>query len=183
MAENTILIVGDSLSAGYGIDPQLGWVHLLQNRLNDLKYNYLVVNASISGDTTSNGLQRLPEALSKYKPNITVIELGGNDALRGLPPAIIKNNLQQMIAMVDKAHSKVLLLGVRIPPNYGEVYTTQFQKIYLDFAQQSGVEVVPLFLNGVDTDAAMMQADGIHPVAGAQTKMLNNAWAGLKKLI
>jgi acyl-CoA thioesterase-1 len=118
-AGNTILIIGDSLSAGYGIDPQQGWVALLQQRISNHHFNYSVVNDSISGDTTSNGLNRLPAALKLYHPTITIIELGGNDALRGLQLFVIKNNLQQMVAQVQAAGSQVLMLGVRIPPNYG----------------------------------------------------------------
>jgi acyl-CoA thioesterase-1 len=117
LAENTILILGDSLSAGYGIDPKLGWVHLLQQRLQDQHFAYTVVNASISGDTTSNGLQRLPTALAKYQPKITIIELGGNDGLRGLPPPLIKKNIQQLIDLAHAANSKVVLLGERLPTN------------------------------------------------------------------
>lgn len=183
LAENTILIVGDSLSAGYGIDPSQGWVQLLQQRLQNLKYKYHVVNASITGDTTSNGLQRLPAALKQYQPQITIIELGGNDALRGLPTPLIKNNLQKIIALTEAANSKVMLLGVRIPPNYGEAYTGQFQQIYQDFSQQTDLVVVPLFLTGIDTDHAKMQADGIHPLASAQPVMLENVWGTLQKLL
>jgi acyl-CoA thioesterase I len=183
LAENTILIIGDSLSAGYGIDPKQGWAQLLQERLQDRKYNYQVVNASITGDTTSNGLRRLPAALTQYQPKITIIELGGNDALRGLPTPLIKKNIQQMITLAENANSKVVLLGVRIPPNYGEAYTTQFQQIYQDFGQQDDLVVIPLFLNGIDSNPTLMQGDGIHPLATAQATMLENVWSKLQKLL
>jgi acyl-CoA thioesterase I len=183
LAENTILIIGDSISAGYGIDPKQGWVALLQNRLHTNTYKYQVVNASISGDTTSDGVSRLPTALIQYHPQITLIELGGNDGLRGLQIFIIKDNLQRMIDMAKKAGSKVLVLGVRIPPNYGIQYTQQFQQIYLDLAKRSDIGVVPLFLKNIDDKPAFMQADGIHPVAAAQDTILNNIWPVLKKLL
>jgi acyl-CoA thioesterase-1 len=183
LAENTILILGDSLSAGRGIDPKQGWAQLLQDRLNEQKYNYIVVNDSISGDTTSNGLQRFPESLTKNKPKITVIELGGNDGLRGLPPPLIKKNLLQIISLAKAANSKVLLLGVRLPPNYGQDYLDQFLQIYRDLAAQTDLVTVPLFLNNVDSDKNLMQDDGIHPTVKAQTIMLDNVWDSLKKLL
>jgi acyl-CoA thioesterase I len=183
LAENTILILGDSLSAGYGIDPKQGWVQLLQQRLQEQKYNYTVVNDSITGDTTSNGIQRFPQALNKYQPKITIIELGGNDGLRGLSPQIIKKNLLQLIALAQAANSKVLVLGVRLPPNYGQAYLDQFQQIYQDLATQTDLVTVPLFLNSIDNDRALMQNDGIHPTVKAQTVMLDNVWDSLKKLL
>jgi acyl-CoA thioesterase-1 len=182
LAENTILILGDSLSAGYGIDPALGWVSLLAKRLKEGNYDYRVVNASISGDTTSNGLSRLPAVLAAEHPQITIIELGGNDGLRGLAPAQIQKNFSRLILLAKQAGSKVLVLGVRIPPNYGLAYTQQFQVVYQDLAK-SGVTVVPLFLNGVDDHAGWIQADGIHPTKDAQTQMLDNVWVGLKALL
>jgi acyl-CoA thioesterase-1 len=183
LAENTILILGDSLSAGYGIDPAVGWASLLAKRLKAGKYDYRVVNASISGDTSSNGLSRLPTALTAAHPEITIIELGGNDGLRGLAPDQIKKNLTSLIALAKQAGSKVLVVGVRIPPNYGLAYTQQFEGVYQDLAKMGGVTVVPLFLKGIDDHAGWIQADGIHPTQDAQTKMLDNVWVGLKALL
>ena len=183
LAQNTILIIGDSISAGYGIDPKQGWAALLQQRLKDEKYDYQVVNASISGDTTSNGLGRMPAALKQYQPQITIIELGGNDGLRGLQLFVIKNNLQQMVGLAQAAGSKVLMLGVRMPPNYGPAYTQQFQQMYADIAEDSSVSLVPLFLKGVDDHPELMQDDRIHPVAAAQSILLNNVWPALEKLL
>jgi acyl-CoA thioesterase-1 len=183
LAENTILILGDSLSAARGIDPKQGWVQLLQDRLNEQKYHYTVVNDSISGDTTSNGLQRFPESLSRNKPKITVIELGGNDGLRGLPPQLIKKNLLQLISLAEAANSKVIVLGVRLPPNYGQDYLDQFLQIYQELAAQTDLMTVPLFLNNVDSNRTLMQEDGIHPTAKAQRIMLDNVWDTLKKIL
>jgi acyl-CoA thioesterase-1 len=183
LAENTILIIGDSISAGYGINPEQGWVALLQNRLHVKHFNYKVINASISGDTTSDGLQRLPAELKQYHPQITVLELGGNDGLRGLPLYVIKNNLIQMIRLSLDANSKVMVLGVRMPPNYGLQYTRQFQQIYDDFSRRKDIAVVPSFLKGIDNTPALMQVDGIHPVTAAQTKILDNVWPALETLL
>jgi acyl-CoA thioesterase-1 len=183
LAENTILIIGDSLSAGYGIDPKQGWVALLQKRLIDNNLDYKVINSSISGDTTSNGLSRLPTALTLYKPDITIIELGANDGLRGLQIALIKKNLEQLIQLVIQANSKVLVLGLRLPPNYGASYTEQFQQIYLELAKRDDISVVPLFLKDVDDKRSLKQADGIHPTAQAQVIILDNIWTALLKLL
>lgn len=183
LAQNTILIVGDSISAGYGIDPEHGWVALLKNRLKQEKYNYRVINASISGDTLSNGLERLPETLSRYKPQITIIELGGNDGLRGLQPELIKMNLERMIAVTKNAGSKVLVLGVRLPPNYGEAYTQQFQRIFSALEKRNTIHVVPLFLKKIDENSNLLQPDGIHPTTQAQSILLDNMWPELKTLL
>jgi len=183
LAENTILIVGDSISAGYGIDPKQGWVKLLEKRLIESNHEYRVVNASISGDTLSNGLSRLPAALTKYKPQITIIELGANDALRGLSPDLMKKNLENLIILTKKSGSKILVLGMRIPPNYGITYTQQFLQIFQNLGRQDDVKVVPLFLNNIDDKTKLMQADGIHPTAEAQIILLNNIWPELKKLL
>lgn len=183
MAKNSILIVGDSISAAYGIEIQQGWVALLRERLQKEKYNYRVINASISGNTTSNGLALLPSALKKYQPTITIIELGGNDGLRGLDIAVIKNNLARMIMLVKNAQSKVLLLGMRLPPNYGPLYTQQFQQIFSELAKTTGVHVVPIFLQGIDENRHYFQPDGIHPIAAAQHIILDNVWPALKPLL
>lgn len=183
LAENTILIMGDSLSAGYGIETKQGWVALLVQRLLTKKIPYRVINASISGATTSNGLDQLPKLLQQYQPDITIIELGANDGLRGLPPALIKDNLTHMISLAKKAKSKVLLLALRLPPNYGEIYTQQYQQIFLTVAKAEHINIVPFFLNKVDDNPAMIQADGLHPRAEAQLIILDNVWPELEKLL
>lgn len=182
-AKNTILVVGDSLSAGYGINPKESWVALLQNRLDNKNHNYKVVNASISGDTTSNGLARLPQALRQHKPSITIIELGANDGLRGLQITNIKTNIERMIVLAKQANSKVLLLGMRIPLNYGPIYREHFEKIFIDVAKQQDVSVVPNFLTNVDEDIKLFQPDGLHPASQAQNLILNNIWPVLEKLL
>ena len=182
-AGNTILIIGDSLSAGYGVETGQGWVALLDKALQEENDHYKVINASISGDTTSNGLSRLPNALQQYKPQVTVIELGGNDGLRGIPLAVIKKNLMHMIELAKSAGSKVLILGVRLPPNYGPSYVDQFHAIFTDLTEDTSVSVVPLFLQNVDNQSQLMQPDGIHPTAKAQAIMFNNIWPKLKPLL
>jgi acyl-CoA thioesterase I len=183
LAKNTILIVGDSISAGYGIEPNQGWVHLLQQRLAEQRPAIKIINASISGDTTSNGLARLPKALQAYQPMITIIELGGNDGLRGLSLATIKQNLQHMIDLVHQAKSKTLLLGIRIPANYGPNYTLQFQDIFRQLCHDNAIACVPLFLQGIDDRPQLMQADKIHPTAAAQAQLLDNVWPVLQGLL
>jgi acyl-CoA thioesterase I len=182
-ADNSILVIGDSISAGYGINLQQGWVSLLQQRLIQQKFIYHVINASVSGDTTSNGLARLPQALKHYHPQITIIELGGNDGLRGLQISTIRANLQRMIMLAKKSQSKVLLLGVRLPPNYGLLYTQRFQNMFTDLAAHHAISVVPFFLKNIDDNAALMQADGIHPTVAAQIIMLNNMWPSLQQML
>lgn len=181
-SQNTILIVGDSISAGYGIDAQKGWTNQLRERLKQNHSDYQVINASISGDTTSNGLSRLPKLLEQHHPNITIIELGGNDGLRGIPLAAIKKNLSQMIQKSLAAKSKVLILGVRLPPNYGPEYIEQFQDMFVELASEYKISVVPLFLKGIDENDKMMQQDRIHPTAEAQMILLDNVWPELQTL-
>jgi acyl-CoA thioesterase-1 len=183
LAQKTILVVGDSLSSGYGIDIKQGWVSLLQKRLLERNYDYTVVNSSISGDTTSNGLNRLPALLDKHKPDVTILEFGGNDALRGLQLFIIKKNLQKMIDLIKKADSKVLLVGFRLPPNYGPQYIEQFQELYAQLAEKNEIGFIPLFLKGVDDNPKLMQSDGIHPKEQAQVTLLDNVWPELVKLL
>ncbi len=183
VAQNTILIVGDSLSAGYGVNPNENWAVLLQATLKENRSPYQVVNASVTGSTTSNGLANLPSALNQYKPKITIIELGGNDGLRGLQITLIKNNLQQMINLAKQAGSEVLLLGLRLPPNYGPDYTQQFQAIYVDLADSNHIAVVPLLLTSIDDNPALMQADHIHPNTQAQPIILKTVWPTLSKLL
>jgi len=179
----TILVVGDSISAGYGIQRSDGWVALLQTRVIARHPPYTVVNASISGDTTSAGLARLPRALELHKPAIVVIELGGNDALRGYPTDRIEQNLDTMIGLSRDAGAAVLLLGMEIPPNYGARYTQAFHALFADVAARTRVAFVPFLLDGVATDDALMQADGIHPTAAAQKRLLDNVWSALQPLL
>ncbi len=179
----SILVVGDSLSAGYGIARSDGWVALLQQRFADRQLDFNIVNASITGDTTHGGLTRLPAALQSHQPGIVIIELGGNDGLRGLSLRHTRDNLQQMIRLSREQGARVLLLGVRLPANYGRVYGEKFQQIYVDLAQDEKVAVVPFFLQGVAETLELMQADGIHPAAAGQPRILSNVWDGLEGLL
>jgi acyl-CoA thioesterase-1 len=178
-----LLVLGDSLSAGYGIDPQQGWVALLEQRLSDNNYTYKIINASVSGSTTNQGLQVLPTLLKQYQPKVVIVELGGNDGLRGLPLLTIRKNLSTIVQLSKKYKAKVLLVGVRLPPNYGPAYTGKFQQLFPDLAQQEKVAVIPLFLAGVDENSHLMQGDGIHPIAAAQAILLDNVWPQLKSLL
>ena len=183
---NTILIVGDSLSAEYGLKRGTGWVPLLEKQLAGEKKSARVVNASISGDTTSGGRSRLSALLAQHKPAIVVIELGGNDALRGLPLDMTEKNLTAMTQAAKKAGAKVLLLGMQVPPNYGGNYGATFSALFTKVAKAEKVALVPFFLKGVadvDDVASQFQADRIHPNEQAQAKMLGNVWPELKKLI
>ncbi|CDF85009.1 arylesterase [Pseudomonas sp. QL9] len=182
-AAQTLLVVGDSISAGFGLNTDQGWVTLLQQRLRKEGYAYKVVNASISGDTSAGGLARLPALLSGEKPGLVVIELGGNDGLRGQPPQQLQQNLASMVAASQQAGAKVLLLGMRLPPNYGERYTQAFVRAYEQVAQASQVPLVPFFLDGVGGVPQLMQADGIHPTAAAQPRLLENVWPQLKPML
>jgi acyl-CoA thioesterase I len=177
----TIMILGDSLSAGYGIQPQQGWVHLLQQLLNQqYPKQHKVVNASVSGETTSGALARLPKLLQTHQPNVIVIELGGNDALRGQPPQQIEKNLAQLIQHSQKSKAKVILFGMKIPPNYGTAYSKSFEKSYKTVSQTYKVALLPFFLEGVAGNNSLMQKDLIHPNAKAQTILLNNAYPYIK---
>ncbi|RZG44990.1 arylesterase [Acinetobacter wuhouensis] len=177
----TIMIVGDSLSAGYGITPQQGWVNLLQLRLNqDFPKQHKVINASVSGETTSGALARLPKLLQTHKPNVVVIELGGNDGLRGQPPQMIQKNLAQLIQQSQKSKATVVLLGMKIPPNYGTAYSTAFENNYKVLSQQYKVKIYPFFMNGIAGHPNLMQKDLIHPNATAQKILLNNVYPLIK---
>jgi acyl-CoA thioesterase-1 len=178
-----VLVLGDSLSAGYGIDTQKGWVALLQSRLRDNGLPHRVVNSSISGDTTSGALARLPRALSLHHPAIVIVELGGNDGLRGLSLQEMRENLAQIIRTVRDKGAKVLLLGMRLPPNYGTAYTEKFNAIYQQLAEAYGVPLVPFLLEGVANRPELMQDDGIHPRAAAQEQLLENVWPYLRPLL
>ena len=182
-AAGTILIVGDSISAAFGLDTRVGWVALLEQRLKQQGYDDKVVNASISGDTSAGGLARLPALLAAHKPEVVIIELGGNDGLRGQQPAQLKQNLAGMIEASQKAGAKVLLLGMQLPPNYGARYTQSFAKVYDELAAEKQVARVPFFLQGVGGHPQLMQADGIHPAADAQGLLLDNVWPALKALL
>ena len=181
--EKTVLVLGDSLSAGYGIDIDQGWVSLLQNRLAETDYNYQVVNASISGETTSGGLRRLPAALEQWQPDIVIVELGGNDGLRGTPLNTIANNLAAIVELSQQAGAQTLLLEMQIPPNYGPRYTQRFKQNYTTIAEQYEIAWLPFFLANIATDPNKMQPDGIHPKANAQQEMLEQVWQGLETLL
>lgn len=181
VSAKTILILGDSISAGYGIDPKQGWVQLLQKRL-DQQYpkQHKVVNASVSGETTSGALARLPKLLQTYKPNVVVIELGGNDGLRGQPPQMIQKNLDQLIQLSQKQKAKVVIFGMKIPPNYGAAYSKAFENNYKVVSQKYQVKLLPFFLDGVAGQKQLMQNDLIHPNVQAQSKLLNLAFPYIK---
>ncbi|MEA3242500.1 MAG: arylesterase [Pseudomonadota bacterium] len=180
---NTILIVGDSLSAAYGMPLEQGWVRLLQQRLAADDYPYTIVNASISGDTTANALNRLPQAMTRHQPVIVVLELGGNDGLRGLSLAAMKRNLAAMIQTARQHEAEVLLIGVQLPPNYGPRYTQQFHAVYHELAQEYGLALLPSLVDGVGTRTELMQADGIHPNSKAQPLIVTRVWQQLRPLI
>lgn len=175
-----VLVVGDSLSAGYGIAPEQTWVTLLGERLRSEGYGYQVVNASISGDTTTGGLRRLPRSLASHQPAVVIIELGGNDGLRGTPIGVMRTNLEAMIRLARDAGAQVILAGMQIPTNYGAQYTRAFAAVYPELAKQYSLPLVPFFLDGVALDPTLIQPDGIHPTAEAQPKLLANVWPVLK---
>ncbi|HPV23271.1 MAG TPA: arylesterase [Casimicrobium sp.] len=178
-----ILIVGDSLSAGYGLSSGEGWVDLLTKKLTAEKFSATVTNASISGDTTSGGLSRLPALLAKHKPTLVVIELGGNDGLRGSPVAAARANLLKMAELSKAAGAKVLMVGMRMPPNFGPSYTAQFEAMYGEVAKAVNGGLVPFFLEKIATDLTKFQADRIHPTAAAQPALLDTVWPALAKLL
>ena len=182
-AARTIVVLGDSLSAGYGIKVQEGWVNLLAQRLASEGYGYKVVNASVSGETTQGGLARLPRQLSLNKPDIVILELGGNDGLRGLPLATSRQNLQKSIELASAAKARVLLVGMLIPPNYGPRYGQEFRDMFGTLAKQYSVPLVPFLLDEVALKDGLMQADGIHPNTQGQPRMLENVWPHLKPLL
>lgn len=180
---NIILIVGDSLSAAYGIPVEKGWVSLLQERLDTRGYNYQIINASISGDTTANARARLTRALASSKPAVVLLALGGNDGLRGLSLAAMKSNLDTMISSVQEACAQVLLIGVQLPPNYGPRYTEKFQAIYHELARERDITLLPSLVDGIGTEQNLMQADGIHPNATAQPLIRDRVWEALVPLL
>jgi acyl-CoA thioesterase-1 len=181
--QRAIVVLGDSLSAGYGLKIQESWVTLLSQRLASRGYGYRVVNASVSGETTQGGLARLPRALDTHKPVVVIVELGGNDGLRGLPLASSRENLDRMVKLALAAKARVVLIGMVIPPNYGPKYGQQFRDMYADIAERYHVAFVPFLLDKVALDSALMQADGIHANAKGQPQMLENVWPKLEPLL
>lgn len=181
--ERTILVLGDSLSAAYGMDRDQGWVALLDQRMRQEGYDWRAANASTSGDTTRNGLSRLPRALEQHEPAIVVIALGGNDGLRGVSPGEIENNLQRMVDTARESSARVLIAGVRIPPNYGRAYTDRFANTFANVATENDLPLVPRILDGVAEDSSLMQDDGIHPGVEAQERILDNIWSELRPML
>ena len=182
-SQPVILVLGDSLSAAFGLKLDQGWVALLQARLRAKGYGHRVVNASSSGETTGGGLTRLPRALATHKPAIVILELGGNDGLRGLPIADIRRNLTAIIRSSQQAGARILLVGMRIPPNYGPAYTRDFQALYGDLAREYKLPLVPFFLEDIAADESQFQPDGIHPTAAAQPILLRKVWPQLEPLL
>jgi len=178
-----ILIIGDSLSAGYGIAENESWVTLLQNRLSAKGHGYQVVNASISGDTTGGGLRRLPRALKIHTPDIVIIELGGNDGLRGTPVDVIRTNLAIMIELGQAADAQIILAGMLMPPNYGQTYTDGFARVYYELAEKYDTALIKFFMKNVALNPALLQADQIHPNADGQPVLLDNAWLILEPML
>ncbi|MDF2182620.1 arylesterase [Neptuniibacter sp. CAU 1671] len=183
VSAGSLIVLGDSLSAAYKMAPEQGWVALLEKRLQQEGYDVSVTNASVSGDTTQNGIARLKPLLAQNTPDIVVIELGGNDGLRGMPPLLIRRNLQKLIDMAEDAGAQVLLLGIQIPTNYGPAYTRQFTSIYPDLAEDNDIPLVPFFLQGVALKPELMQQDGIHPNADAQPYLVDAVWPHLTPLL
>jgi acyl-CoA thioesterase-1 len=181
--EPVILVFGDSVSAGYGIRVEQGWVNLLAQKITQLGYKFKIVNASVSGETTAGGLARLPHALDVQQPQILILELGGNDGLRSLPLETTHDNLDRMIQLARGRGITVLLVGMRMPPNYGERYTSGFQKMYSDLAQQYKLPWVPFLLEKVALNPALMQADGIHPTEPGEPLLLDTVWPKLEPLL
>jgi acyl-CoA thioesterase I len=182
-ADRTILVFGDSLSAAYGLRPEQGGVARLEQRLKAQGYGYQVVNASVSGETTSGGVERLPRALETHHPTLVVLELGANDALRGLPLSVSRSNLDRLVRLARDSGAGVLLLGIRIPPNYGPRYGEQFAAMYPELAKQYHLPLVPFLLEGVALNPDRMQEDGLHPNAVGEPQVLENVWQYLRPLL
>ena len=175
-----ILVWGDSLSAAYGIPVDKGWVNLLQQKLQN---NVVINNGSISGETTAGGLTRLPAALQTYQPDYVLLELGANDGLRGIKTDTMQANLEQMIQLAQQAKAKVVLLGIKLPPNYGSAYTQKFEAVYTNLAKQYNLPLVPFLLDGIAQNWDLVQADGVHPTAAAQPVVLDNVWKVLQSVL
>ena len=182
-AEPVIVVLGDSLSAGYNIEPNQGWVAELQRRLTEEGYPYRVVNASISGETTRGALARLDGLLSEHRPAIVIVELGGNDVLRGLALEEIRKNLSQIIQRSKQQGARLLLIEMQLPSNYGPIYTKRFQKLFDELVRDYAIATAPFILNGIADRPELMQEDGIHPRVEAQHLMLNNVWPALAQLM
>jgi acyl-CoA thioesterase-1 len=182
-SSRTILVFGDSLSAAHGIRPEQGWVALLTQRLQAQAYGYQIINASVSGETSSGGLERLPRTLQLQQPELVILELGANDGLRGLPVSATRENLVQMVRLSQAAGARVLLVGIRIPPNYGARYTDEFARMYPTLADQYHLPLVPFLLERVALDPARMQPDGLHPNALGEPAILDTVWPYLKPLL
>jgi len=183
VSKPSIVVLGDSISAEYGLPRDTGWVALLRSKLPQEHFDYSVANSSISGDTTSGGLARLPAALNRIKPNIVIVELGANDALRGVPLATTEANLRAIIEKSQAANAKVLLVGMYVPPNYGPDYSQKFHGVYEQLSKEKHVPLVPFLLAGIENNPEMFQADQIHPTPQAQPLLLNNVWPVLRPLL
>lgn len=179
----TLLVLGDSLSAAYGLPAEEGWVSLMEQELKQRSLADKVINASISGETSSGGLQRLPRLLADYRPDLVLLELGANDGLRGTPLQVMEQNLRRMVELSQAAGAEVILIGIRIPPNYGPQYTQRFYSIYPDLAQEYQLPLVPFLLEGVALKPQLMQSDGLHPTAAAQPILLQTVWPHLVPLL
>jgi acyl-CoA thioesterase-1 len=180
---DTILVYGDSISAAYGMEKSKGWVNLLAKRIAIDRPHYKVVNASVSGETTGGGVTRLPKSLAFHQPDVLVLELGGNDGLRGYPISSIRDNLQIMIQQAKTSGAHVLLIGMVLPPNYGLRYTLAFEKIFSSLAEEHSLPFVPFLLDGVSTGKSLVQRDGIHPTVEAQPKLLDDVWPSLAPML
>jgi acyl-CoA thioesterase-1 len=179
----TVMVFGDSLSAAYNLPVDKGWVHLVEQKIRDAKLGWNVVNASVSGETTAGGLRRLPEDLKRHHPDIVVIELGANDALRGQPVAGIRSNLVEMIKLARKARAEPVIVGLMIPPNYGIDYAAEFQRLYPALARAEKAPLVPFLLEGIADKPEMFQADQLHPTAEGEVRVAENVWATLKPVL
>lgn len=182
-ADPVILVLGDSLSAAHGIGEQQGWVSLLRKKLEDNGYPHVVVNASVSGDTTRDALSRLDTTLERHRPDIAIVELGGNDGLRAFSIDTVESNLSRILETLRESGAKIVLAGIRLPPNYGPVYTRAFEALYPALAEKYDAALVPFFMQDVATDPALMQDDEVHPNASAQPLLLENVWPVLESLL
>lgn len=182
-ASPTLLVVGDSLSAGYGVTTARRWVTLLEERLHERCAAGEVINASVSGDTSSGGVSRLPPLLQQHRPDLVIVELGGNDGLRGIGAETMRQNLLRMVKLAMESGAQVLLLGVRLPSNYGPDFVSAFHQVYYDVAEAASVPLVPFLLEGVALDRSLMQGDGIHPNDEGQPRLLENVWSHLEPML
>ncbi|UTW10979.1 arylesterase [Marinobacterium rhizophilum] len=182
-AAQSILVLGDSLSAAYGMPVEQGWVALMRQRIEQQSAGVAVVNASIGGETTQGGITRLPALLEQHEPDILILELGANDGLRGTPLPVIRQNLSRLISLGQEAGARVLLLGIRLPPNYGPRYSEGFYSIFAELSESEQVARVPFLMEGVALDRSLMQDDGLHPNSAAQPRMLENVWTQLQALL